>query len=261
MLALFWALLLSVEDGGNPRWLAIGGSDRTVSAALRTQAGLRGEWPQVTIVASDDCEGMTAGLFLTVVAEAEDRGAASEAVKRVTTAVPGAYLKQCRPKPGSRAGLGLPVIDSSIEKVPDTVVNWTEGHRVSRVVALPEKGFLWIRKYYADEAREDPREGRREALALVAGRGAAPVVLSEDCASRSYGQRSGWIVAACERAVAGDHTLHETTVFDGATGHVVFKVGECRTPALVSNTELSCEAESVNGVGRLILKRKRVAFR
>ena len=260
MLALFWALLLSFEGGGNPRWLAIGGSDRTVSVALRAQAALRAEWPRVTIVASDDCEGMIAGLFLTVVEGTEDRPVAAAAVKRLTSAVPAAYLKQCRPKQSSRAGLGLPVVDPSIEKVPDTVVNWTEGDRVSRVVALPEKGFLWVRKYYSGE-RADPREGRREALLYVAGRGAIPVVLSEDCASRSYGQRNGWIVAACERAVAGDHTLHETTVFDGATGHVVFKVGECRAPALMSDTELSCEEESVNGDGRLILKRKRVAFR
>lgn len=260
MLALFWALLLSVEGGGNSRWLAIGGSDRTVLAALRTQAALRAEWPRLTIVASDDCEGLTAGLFLTVVEEAADRPTAAAAVKRLTTPVPGAYLNQCRPKPGGRVELGLPLVDPSIEKVPDTVVNWTEGHRVSRVVALPDKGFLWIRKYYSGE-REDPREGRREALVYVAGRGAAPVRLAEDCASRSYGQRNGWIVAACERTVAGDHTLHETTVFDSSTGHVVFRMGECRAPAFVSDKELSCEAESVNGNGRLLLKRKRVAFR
>ncbi len=121
-----------------------------------------------------------AGVISSIAAIATDRAGAQEVLAKVKTVSTAAYVRECRPKNGSRISLGIPAIDPSIEAVPPNTVNWTDEDRVSTIIKLPEDGFLWIRKMY-QPAPEDPREGRRTSVQFFRTDPHKSIQLSADC--------------------------------------------------------------------------------
>lgn len=242
------------------QWFVIAGSAKTVQPALRTKQKLLPSWPEISIVASSDCKNLRPGLFLTVVNTFDSKEGAASVLGKVREQVPDAYVRECPPHQDSRIQLGVSLIDPSIEKVPQDVVNWTDEDRISEVLKLPGGGYLWLlRRYEADE--EDPREGRRESVLVFASKAEAATLLERDCTDPSYARTADWIALSCARESAADHLLHQTTVFDMKSGKSVHSVSRCRDPKFTSTTELVCQQEAIDKQGRLQLKPKSVRFR
>ncbi len=250
-------LLLAVDN--RPVWLVIAGSHASVRPAIQAKQKLQLSWPEAAIVASEDCDGLRRGLYLAVAAKLWERGAAQEALSKVKSSVPDAYLRECRPKPASRILLGVPVVESSIDKVPANVVNWTDDDRISKVTVLPGAGYLWIRRRY-EPVREDPREGRRTAVLFFAETPEHRVQLDADCTDPQFSQKGVRVALSCARETAADTLLHETKVYDTKSGNELLTVRRCRQPELRSAVELSCRAEEIGADGQLLLRVKTLAI-
>ena len=260
LVALCVAAFASTGTGQEPaKWLLVAGSSRTVSAALQVNKKIAVKWPHVTIVASDDCQGLKPGLFLTVAETSKDRPSAEDTLPKLKVDVPDSYVRECRPKSDTMLSLGLPLVDPTIEHVPSDAVNWSDRDRISSVIKLPTSGYLWIRRWYLADPN-DPREGRRESLLFFAQNPHSPIELQADCAAPYARQLSHWLALSCERGVAADNLLHETVVLDTASGKAVYSVQHCRKPEFISDSEITCEDEKVNAEGQLALKTKRLQF-
>ena len=238
-------------------WLAIAASSTTLAPSLKTTGKLRSQSPQAAVVASSDCENLRQGLYLSVAVVAGDRATSQAALEKARAVSADAYVRECRPRPGSRILLGVPLIDPSIEKVPEDVVNWSDADRISTIVKLPEEGYLWLRRIYV-AAPEDPLEGRRTSVLFFATDPKKSTQLTADCTDPGFAEKSNRIALSCARETAADNLLHETTVYDATSARALIKVSRCRKPELISVSQLTCWAEEVDGQGVLYLRPKRV---
>jgi hypothetical protein len=259
-------LVLSGLSGGScllaspDPWLVIAGSNTAVGPAMSARNKLDRAWPTATVVSSDDCENLRAGLYLTVVDTGPDREKAQAVLSRLRPGVPDAYVRQCKAKPDSRIALSVPLIDPSVEKVPQNVVNWTDHDRISSVIRLNDGGYLWIRRRY-ESIPEDPREGRRQTVLFFKTSPANATQVESDCTDPEYDRHGAWIAVACARETAADHLLHDIRIFSIGSWEQIRNVQRCRKPHLVSAAEMSCSAEEIDGSGSLKLTQKLVRFR
>lgn len=242
------------------KWLVIAASHPNLQPALQMKEELQAHWPQVAIVASDDCSNLKPGLFLAVVRATTQREAAQEPLASLKSEVSDAYVRECQVKPDSRVALDTPLVDPSIEKVPRDAVNWSDQDRVSSVQKLAGGGYLWIRRWY-DPAPEDPREGRRQAVAFFDSARDRAILLESDCTDPKGDRQGQWMALSCARETAADQLLHETRVYDLMTGKSASSTNHCRNPRLISATAVSCQSEEVDATGTLRLAPKTVRFR
>ena len=255
---LAWTACNGVTQNAS-RWFVIGGSNSDIPGALQVQHKVLPTRPEATIVASEDCEGLRPGLFLTVVAAA-DRASALASLQRLRTQVPDAYVRECRPKPDGRIMLGIPLLDVSIDRVPGDVVNWTDRDRISTVQPLSAGGYLWVRRSY-EAIPDDVREGRRQAVLFFASDPGQAWLVEADCVDPQFARLGDWLALSCAKETAAEQLLHTTRVFSIAGRAAVRSVRRCRKPEIVSATELSCQAETVDSSGELHLTQNRVEFR
>jgi len=253
-------LLTSVASAEDlSKWLVVADSGPTLGSISQAAEKLGTKWPQATIIASGDCDGFTRGLYLVAVV-AQTRKEALDASLKLKSENTDAYVRECRPRSDSRVALGVPLVDSSIEKVPKDAVNWTDRDRISTVVRLTGGGHLWFRRWYKPD-REDPREGRRDSILFFTAQPDSAVQLESDCTDPSFAQRDEWLVLSCAREVAADNLFHETKVYELDSGKAIFSTERCRNPEFISSTGLACQAEQVNKDGNLRLSAKQVRFR
>jgi hypothetical protein len=239
-------------------WLVVAGSNTAVEPAMSVRNKLVRAWPTATIISTGDCENLRAGLYLTVVDSGQDREKAQAVLSRLKPGVADAYVRQCKIKPDSRIALGVPLIDPSIEKVPQNVVNWTDHNRISSVAKLADGGYLWIRRRY-ESLPEDPREGRREAVLFFETSPSNPRQLESDCTDPEFDRRGTRLAVGCARETAADHLLHNIQIFSIGPWEAVQAVPHCRKPHFVSAYELSCSAEEIDSSGGLKLTQKLVS--
>ena len=242
------------------KWLVIAASHPNLQPALQTKERLQRRWPQAAIVATDDCSNLKPGLFLAVVRATAQREAAQGPLASLKSEVGDAYVRDCRVKPDSRVALDIPLVDPSIEKVPRDAVNWSDQDRVSSVRKLAGGGYLWIRRWY-DPAPEDPREGRRQAVAFFDAARDRAIPLESDCTDPQSDRLGQWLALSCARQTAGDQLLHETRVYNLTTGESASSTNHCRTPRFLSASTFSCQSEEVDAAGTLHLAPKTVRFR
>ena len=242
------------------KWLVIAASKPNVVPVLDATRRMQASWPHAAVVASSDCQALRPGLYLAVAEVAADRATASAALQKLKSDVPDAYLKECHPKPNTTLQVGIPLVDPSIASVPTDSVNWSDSDRISSVRKLPEKGYLWIRRRYVF-VPEDPREGRRESVFYFEQSPEKATELRADCSDPEDAQRGELVALSCATEIAGDNLLHETIVYDTASGKATKSIPHCRKPAFDSATDLTCKAESVNAEGVLKLECKRVPLR
>ena len=258
--ACFAAFACAGTTQASGKWLVIAGSNRSVSPALNVKKKLERKWPSVSIIASNDCQALAPDLFLTVAGITSDRASAETALVRLKMDISDAYVRECRPKDETMLMFGLPVVDASIEQVPVDAVNWSDKDRLSTVVKLPQKGYLWIRhRYVADP--NDAREGRRQSVLFFDEKPDKTIELKADCPDPHAQQRGQWITFDCAREVAGDNLLHETVVVDLTSGKSIYGVRRCRNPQFVSDSEITCQIERVNADGQLSLQAFQPVFR
>ncbi len=255
------ALLAKVDAAEDQRrWFVVATCCRNLVPVLEASEKLRARWRDTSVVASSDCINLPPGFFLAVAVAAPTRQAALDALVEVSLRASEAYVQECRPRPHSRVALGVPLVDPSIEKVPENVVNWTDRDRISTIVKLKGRRYSWIRRWYEPD-REDPREGRRESVLFFTNRPDSAIQLESDCTDPSFAEREGWIALSCTREVAAENLLHETKVYEATSRKVIFSTKRCRNPRFVSATQLTCQAEDVDLNGELHLSLKRLRFR
>ena len=252
------AKVAAAED--QRRWFVVATSCHSLAPVLQVSEKLRARWRDASVVASSDCTNLPAGLFLAVAVAAPTRQAARDALLWLRLRASEAYVQECRPRPHSRLALGVPLVDPSIEKVPENAVNWTDRDRISTIVKLKGRRYLWIRRWYKPD-REGPREGQRESVLLFTNRPDSAIQLESDCTDPSFAERDGWIALSCTREEAAENLLHETKVYEPTSRKVIFSTKRCRNPRFISAAELTCQAEDVDIYGELHLSLKRLRFR
>lgn len=238
------------------KWLVIAATKQEVTPSLEATRKLQARWPHVTVVASAECDGLRAGLYLAVTEIAVDRSAADAALQKLKSDVPDAYVRECRTKVDSTLAVGVPLVDPSIAQVPSDSVNWSDRDRISSVIKLTGGGYVWIRRWYSP-VPDDPLEGRRESVLYFDGSPENAKELQASCTDAHAVQLGHLLALSCARENAGDNLLHEVTVFDTTSGKAMKSVPRCREPAFVSLTDITCKSESVDPHGRLKLEVKR----
>jgi hypothetical protein len=248
------ACLLSAPSPSG-KWLVVAASSRQVAPALTSAKTLKASWPDVAVIASQDCSNLAPDLYLAVVSMQTDRAAAQSEAARLKSQVPDAYFRACTVRPQSRLQLAVPLIDASIENVPGDVVNWTDADRISQVVTLPE-GHLWLRRQYQPDP-DDPNEGRRTAVLFFNQSPSDAHQLESDCQQFSYTAQAGVIAISCAREVAADNLLHTIDVFRRPGLEKITSVDHCRKPQ-ITGAALTCDEEQVGPDGKLRLTPKHV---
>jgi hypothetical protein len=234
-------------------WLVVAGSDASAEAIARKAKELASVARDGLVVQTKDC-GDRKSMFAWVAAITADAELAKPVLARVRDVVKDAYLRPCDVREHSLLALRVTAVDPSIADVPATAVNWEERDRVSELRPLANGSAVLVVRYFA-RAINDPLEGRRERVALVAG--GKQTVLDEDCPSvRAAGSESGLLALECAREQAGDHLLHTVRVFD-RSGRKLHEIQRCRTPSWVGAATLACDAEAVGADGKLALRRQR----
>jgi hypothetical protein len=249
--AIVLAMLFQHSLDAEPAWLAVVSTSPTVVQAINMAKRLRTSLGSVIIVATNDCENLKPGLFLSVTGISNNSDAAERRVAEARKTVHDAYVRNCEPKPGSRVQFTIDLVDASIYEVPADVVNWDDNDRISelRTAGLMH---LWIRREYRKD-ENDPREGRRTSVWLFKNDPSAAQKITPDCADAEVVVSDSLIALTCARETAGDNLFHQVQVLDINIGRTVRTVDRCRTPKFVTASEFTCEAEAVGPDGGLKL--------
>jgi hypothetical protein len=239
------------DSSSSVKWLVVAASSHQIAPVLAPADTLKTSWPNVEVIASQDCSNLVPDLYLAVVSTQTDRAKAQSDSARLKSEIPDAYVRACTVRPESRLQLGIPLLDPSIDKVPGDVVNWTDADRLSQVFALPTGGHLWVRRQY-QPAPEDLNEGRRTTVLFFAQNPSNPRKLESDCPQFSHTEQGNLIALLCAREVAGDNLFHTIDIFQLPGLEKIASVEHCRKPQL-SGLDLSCETEQVGSDGELRL--------
>lgn len=256
LVSALWVLVAGATPAANPSrvWLVVGASDRSAAAIASKARGLVARFPRGVVFATADC-GDKANVFGFAADVAADPAAAEAALARVRVSLTDAYLKRCDVKPQSLLAHRVHAVDLSIARVPSSAVNWCDEDRVSTMFALNDGRAVAAVRYF-EKAPEDPLEGRRTRLELLAA--GSRVVLTQNCSMpASLIGRKSLIAVQCVVEQAADNLLHDVIVF-GATGQHLLTVSHCREPRWSSDTTLQCKEESVDAEGALRVTPKRV---
>jgi hypothetical protein len=258
--ALFLALLSAPGCQSQPggHWLVVAGRFPSATEAIQAVRKLQPGLPEATVVASDDCANQPGGQFLAVAGPVlKSRSAAENALAKAKPAAQQAAIAECQAKPDSRIAAGLPTIDPSILKLPESVVNWEDKDKISELVRLSSSSQLWLRRWY-DPAPDDPREGMRVAVAYLGADATQPKEVTADCMRPLYASQNNLLALSCVRGPAGNQLLHYTQLIDVASGAVLATAERCRTPRFTGPNEVTCQSESVDAEGNLTLQPRKL---
>jgi hypothetical protein len=243
--------LLFAADSGT-LFLNIAEESTTLSKVIRTVKTLRSRFPDSTVVASKDCTNLSSGQFFAVVGVYRDK-------PRQESNQPNGqphrlHLQKCSPNKDGLLAFGIPLVDPSIEQLPSNVVNWSDSDKISSLANL-SGARLWFRRIYV-ESPEDVREGRRTSVLLFEDSPGQNFLLSSDCSDGVFSAFGGKIALSCARETVADNLLHEVKVFDIASKKEIASIQRCRNPTISSPSFLTCQAETVDKDGHLILQKK-----
>ena len=210
----------SMAQGRGDEWLILQSTSdplALVGAAAAKRA------PGAHVIATDDCPGMKAGLFIL----ATRPGAARPA---------GAYVRRCTPRPQSVAALGLPAVDPSFAAMRNPPVNFDGGDIVTR-----QRAGLLLRPYYVADPN-DPREGLRIAVDDVAGRRRS---IERDCTDPEVARNADRIAIACVIEEVAGQPVYRTTVYRARDLARVQAVPRCRNPRFLTGAVMRCDAQRI----------------
>lgn len=194
-------------------------------------------WPDLKIMASDDCPELKPGLYV-LASRAGARGGAAQA-KAAGTA--DAYVRKCTAKPGSLAQRGIPAVDPSFAAMRGAPINFTGEDAVTRV----QDGLL-IRPWY-QPTPEDPREGLRVAVEdLSRGRR----VIVQDCGYPEVAHAAGHIAIACAAEQIAEQPVYRTTLYRASDLTKLRDIARCRRPALRGDA-VQCTRQTPGSDGQI----------
>jgi len=235
-------------------WFVVAATSKTLTPIIEVKKNLAAQWPESFITTTDDCYHDRAGLYLLAVKRSGSKAAAMFILKKLREQIADAYYFVCHIKPQSRLSLGIPLIDPSIEKVPEDAVNWSDRDRVTELRHLINDEFIVLKKLY-DSDDQSFREGRRVDVFFVTSKAKNASLLTENCWDFGGVSYTGNTLAFhCASMVAADHLIHNVMVFHLKSLQKVFEKDYCRNPVLLGDRRIKCEEETVDVNGKLILK-------
>ena len=255
LLALAVALttVASATSGvGVEQFLVVAASDATPQRIVKRAAELAAQIGRPgLVVQTADC-GESRSIFAWTSNIESSAAVAKDALSRLKSTVPDAYLKRCLVRPRSLLAYRQPAVDSSIADVPASAVNWSDADRVSALIKLGSAGDLMLTRFFLNQ-QDDVLEGRRTRVSL-AGANREWVVLAADCQGAGSVTALGpWLALACETEQAAEHLLHNVQIYT-LDGKLAAKIPRCRRPTLAAPDVLACQAETVDSAGQLRLK-------
>jgi hypothetical protein len=237
-------------------WIIAGPTDPTAAGIAKKAGPLYRAVPDGFVIQTADC-GDNQNVFMWIGATANADKPALAARLRIRQAVPDAYMRACKVRPGSLLALRTSVVDRSIGLLPDNARNWEPGDRLSLLRPLPDGRSLIIVRYFANDSA-DPFGGKRERVVLV-NRSGKRVVLDNDCVEPSDAvTQHGYVAFECVRGLASDNVVHGVPVFDDA-GTKLFEARRCRDPKFTGERVLTCDDEQVGADGKLEFRKRRIA--
>jgi hypothetical protein len=243
----------STEVKAETLWLIVGATTQTPSPLIEAKNKLLSHWPEVSIVATEDCTNTKNSFYVLSLDKTKTRNEALISLTRARKEVADAYLLNCMIKPESRLAFGIPLIDSSLEKVPENSVNWTDNDYITEVKLLGDDTFLILKRIY-DPEDEGFREGRRLDIYFFHNNPKQAHLLRPNCWDFGGESYDGKVLAFhCAHMVAGLHMIHEVEAYKLQPLQKIFNKTYCRNPHL-SDKSLTCEEELVDAQGELILK-------
>ncbi|ETX04128.1 MAG: hypothetical protein ETSY2_30600 [Candidatus Entotheonella gemina] len=241
-----------------PVWLVIASTEQTASAVLGVKAALRDEWPNSTVVRSNDCKNLKQGLYLLSIGIFRAHDEAKRALKQLQAWIPDAYLRKCIMEKPSLLSLGIPLIHPSIEHAPVDVVNWSDNDRTSELIMIRGLGVLLLERRY-DPQDESMLEGRSQSVYVIRSNQSSLILLEKNCLGLGgiqYYRNMNLLAFHCERGIAADHIVHTSKVITLNPVNVVFEQPWCRNPQVKAGKVFTCEKELVDAEGDLSLRRK-----
>lgn len=234
-------------------WLVVGASDENPADIAAKANRLVSQNPDGLVVKMGDCGGKQ-NIWAWVAEITDSRDTALAALSRLKTSIKDAYIKPCDKVKGSLLDLGISAVDPSIGSIPKDAVNWGNEDRISTALPLGDGRTLAIIRYY-ERVSNDPLEGRRERVLLVAGDGNRKFLVDNCIQPEHIGVNSDRITFDCVREEAGTELLHSSLVFD-PRGNKLKEIEHCRNPEWSNKGEIRCELESVDSDGKLRLEKK-----
>lgn len=234
-------------------WLVIGASGKSLVSLIEAKQRLIRDWPQATIMVTDDCVNVKPGFFVLAAEVASSKVQAQQAVTKLRQLVPDAYLKQCDILDKSRLAMRIPLVDSSIEKVPADAVNWGDEDRVTELILLNNTDFLIVQRVF-DPGDTGFREGRQQKILFFRDDPNKSILLNSDC--WDFGglyYHYPFLAFHCADQVAGDYLIHKCEVHRLEPPGKIFQKLYCRNPVLLGDKRLRCEEEAVDAEGELSL--------
>lgn len=234
-------------------WLVIGASGKSLVPLIEAKQRLIGDWPEATIMTTDDCMNAKPGFFVLATELAKSKVQAQEAVAKLRQLVPDAYAKRCDILDKSRLAMGIDLVDPSIEKVPSDAVNWSDEDRITELICLNNTDFLIVQRVF-DSEDTGFREGRQQRILFFRDNPNNSILLNSGC--WDFGglyYNYPFLAFHCAHEVAGDYLIHRCEVYCLEPHGKIFEKLYCRNPVLLENKRLRCEEEDVNAEGKLSL--------
>ncbi len=216
--------------------------------------------PETQIIFSDECSNLKSGLFFLVSDMITQPEKEKGKLKIAKSKIKDAYARKCQIKNKGMLDLGLPVIHPSIEKVPDSAVNWDDSDRVSELKHVAGLGYFLVERHYMSN---DPgmTEGRLQSIYYFKIDSKQKLLLQRHCWDfNNVKNENNYFVFHCATEMAADHFMHSSFVYDAKILKLIHVSEYCRNPELIKPNSMRCKAESVNANAELILKDKVVSL-
>lgn len=201
-------------------------------------------------IRSEDCANLKSRLYLAALKiGGGDKAARLAEARRMAK---DAYPRSCEARPNSLAAASIPAIDPSFAALDFDPLNWTEKDAVARL----QNGIL-VRPYFEAQP-EDPLEGLRAAVEVVADGRRRPIV--SNCNFPEVAGGESFIAVACATENVVDQPIYQTNVYRRSDLAPVKKVARCRAPAFVTALSLRCTRQVVDSDGRVTETSQTVAL-
>lgn len=243
------------------QWIVLATESSPLAAARRKsdvarQPTIQSAGATLQVMASSDCANLRPGLML-VVARAE-----ALSLAQARSVVLDAYARPCLSQGPSLSHWGIDAVDPSLAQMRAEPINWSPNDALTRIVGTLDGGpTVLLRPYYADE-RDDPREGLRTAVDLLAANQSTAQRLLADCSFPTLSIDGRLLAVACATEQVADQLVYETQVLELAAKPLTLTVvPRCATPKLTASTRsLSCLKQSIGPTGQITTRRLETSF-
>ncbi len=221
---------------------------------------LQGEFQSMQVIKSSHCSNLKPGLILITSEYGPDKPKVTKALSTAKKKVPDSYLRECHVVSGTTLAYGLPTFDSSIQKLPESVINWSYTDTVSSVFNVDDGHAIYVQKIFNGDV-ENEAEGRQTRLNLFNVKTGKTSLMMDQCWDFSGLKVNGdFLTFQCMTAMAGNQYIHTSYVYDQGDSKMVFQKEYCQQPDIAQVKQLKCLHESINDKGELELEKQTFSY-